>query len=105
MGVSFSTVGTWFYKLMKGPPFNSNKCFLKTQGIDFFQILEGVNLPSGLQNLPFGHELNQCLEGVNLPGGLKNLTFGFHFDHALPKPLVLKQRRIVGRSPCKSLSK
>ena len=46
-------------------------------------MLDGVSLPSGLQNLTFGNEFNQPLDRVSLPSGLQSLTFGNKFNQRL----------------------
>ena len=49
----------------------------------FDQSLDGIQLPSSLQNLTIGDEFNQSLEAIHLPSSLQSLEFGCHFDQSL----------------------
>ena len=50
------------------------------------EILEAVELPSGLDYLNFGDGFNDTLDQVQFPGALKTLTFGDDFNQSLEQP-------------------
>ena len=56
----------------------------------FFQGLEEVALPFGLQSLTFDTSFNLSLEKVALPSGLLSLTFGASFRVSDPWCLGVK---------------
>jgi hypothetical protein len=47
--------------------------------------MDGVTLPSSLQNLTFDEDFNQKLEHVSLPSNLQNLTFVQDFKQSLER--------------------
>ena len=50
----------------------------------FYQGLDDVRLPPGLQSLSFGDDFdNQSLDNVTWPTGLQSLTFGWCFNRSL----------------------
>jgi hypothetical protein len=47
--------------------------------------MDGVTLPSSLQNLTFSEDFNQKLEHLSLPSNLQNLTFVQDFKQSLER--------------------
>ena len=54
-----------------------------TVGSSFYQSLEKVALPSGLQSLTFGLSFSRSLDKVAPPRVLQRLTFGLDFNQKL----------------------
>ena len=55
---------------------------------------QGIQLPSSLQSLTFGHDVNESPEGIQLPSSRQSLTLGENCEQAWGAPIYPAASRV-----------